>query len=371
MPRPRKPARLVLRPARANRAATWVIADGSRETSTGCREADVAGAQVAFEAYLAGKHRPPENAPNRLEDLLVADVLNIYLAEHAARSPSRDFIRHTAAPVLEWWGARSLAEIRARTCQDYVDWRVRQGRGVSDQTARHDLKTLRAAINYYNREHGPLPGLPAVTMPVRSAPRERWLSRVEVAAMLRAALHGERCRHVARLILLGVYTGTRSGAMLRLKWLPSIDGGWIDIEGGVIHRRARGARDTRKRQPPVRIPDRLRPHLVRWRAADRAEGIVHVVHYFGAPIVKLRRSWPAVRARAGLGDDVVVHTLRHTATTWLMQSGVDIFEAAGFLGMSEETLREVYGHHHVEFQERAANASRRRAGRESGNARHA
>jgi len=39
-----------------------------------------------------------------------------------------------------------------------------------------------------------------------------------------------------------------------------------------------------------------------------------------------------------------------------MQSGTDIFEAAGYLGMSPETLIEIYGHHHPEFQNEAATA---------------
>src|SRR4029077_2967490 len=48
--------------------------------------------------------------------------------------------------------------------------------------------------------------------------------------------------------------------------------------------------------------------------------------------------------------------LRHTAATWLMQIGVTTWEAAGFLGMSEKTLRDVYGHHHPDYLHRAANA---------------
>ena len=42
-------------------------------------------------------------------------------------------------------------------------------------------------------------------------------------------------------------------------------------------------------------------------------------------------------------------TLRHTAATWLMQIGVSTWDAAGFLGMSEKTLRDVYGHHHPDY----------------------
>jgi len=32
-----------------------------------------------------------------------------------------------------------------------------------------------------------------------------------------------------------------------------------------------------------------------------------------------------------------------------MQVGVNTWEAAGFLGMSEKTLRDVYGHHHPDY----------------------
>ena len=39
-----------------------------------------------------------------------------------------------------------------------------------------------------------------------------------------------------------------------------------------------------------------------------------------------------------------------------MQSGVDPYEAAGYLGMSVETLMDTYGHHHPAFQEKAAAA---------------
>jgi hypothetical protein len=38
--------------------------------------------------------------------------------------------------------------------------------------------------------------------------------------------------------------------------------------------------------------------------------------------------------------------LETTAATWLMQAGVDLWEAAGFLGMTIEMLAERYGHHH-------------------------
>jgi hypothetical protein len=59
---------------------------------------------------------------------------------------------------------------------------------------------------------------------------------------------------------------------------------------------------------------------------------------------------------AKLPGKVSPHTLRHTAATWLMQSGVDKWEAAGFLGMSVEMLDRVYGHHHPAHLKTAARA---------------
>jgi integrase len=59
--------------------------------------------------------------------------------------------------------------------------------------------------------------------------------------------------------------------------------------------------------------------------------------------------------KAGL-EDVSPHTLRHTAATWLMQSGRDRSKAADFLAMTEETLKRVYEHHHPDFLREEANA---------------
>jgi integrase len=111
--------------------------------------------------------------------------------------------------------------------------------------------------------------------------------------------------------------------------------------------------DARKRAPVVRLGKRILSHLRRWKRLD-AGTVSYLCHYEGRPVRKLRRSWAAAVKRAGLGPDVTPHVLRHTRATWLMQAGVDPWEAAGHLGMTVETLERTYGHHHPSFQERAA-----------------
>jgi len=63
-----------------------------------------------------------------------------------------------------------------------------------------------------------------------------------------------------------------------------------------------------------------------------------------------------VRREAGHERKDGAHILRHSCATMLMQAGIDPFEAAGYLGMSEQTLREVYGHHHPDYLRSAAAA---------------
>jgi integrase len=217
--------------------------------------------------------------------------------------------------------------------------------GVSTTTARHDLKNLRAAVNYYHKTYG-LKTVPIVTLPPKSDARVRWLTRQEAAQLLRST----KTPHLRRFILIGLYTGTRSQAILGLSWMPSTSSGYIDLDKGVLYRRGADQRKTNKKQPPVTIPDRLLAHLRRWNRLDAQLGVHHVVHYQSSRISKLRRSWATARQAAGLDEDVIPHTLRHTAATWLMQLGIDMWEAAGYLGISIKMLEEVYGHHHPDHQ---------------------
>ncbi len=67
----------------------------------------------------------------------------------------------------------------------------------------------------------------------------------------------------------------------------------------------------------------------------------------GRPVHSVDKAFAnAVRTARRLSDDVTPHVLRHTAATWLMQAGTDVWEAAGYLGMTVEMLSQRYGHHH-------------------------
>jgi hypothetical protein len=111
---------------------------------------------------------------------------------------------------------------------------------------------------------------------------------------------------------------------------------------------------TKKRQPPVKLPPRLLAHMRRWAGLGIAKRAV--IEWNGKPIESVRKGFAAAVRAAGLGNDVTPHVLRHTCATWLMQNGVNLWDAAGFLGMTVQQLEQGYGHHHPEFQQEAVAA---------------
>jgi integrase len=287
-------------------------------------------------------------------------VLSAYLDQYAPTSPSEAWIKGMAIPVINWWHGKMLSEVVAHNCKAY--WEHREAtpiakftkskpRRVSKATAKHELSVLAAAIRWWHRKYQ-LQGLaPAVTFPPKDEPRadresEYFLTREEFERRVEIAGQDPKTRHLVRVLLIGWYSGTRPGAILKLRWLPSTTGGYIDLKKQLIYRRPFGAKRSRKRAPPCRIHVDLLPHLNRWKAADDKLRIIDVVTYRGKPVLKIRRSWEAVRKAPGASEKDAPHVMRHSAATWLMQAGVPIPEAAAFLGMSIEVMTSTYAHHH-------------------------
>lgn len=235
-----------------------------------------------------------------------------------------------------------LSYISGQTCRAYAAQRS------TDAAARRELEDLRAAINHHRRE-GLCNKVVEVVLPPERPARDRWLTRKEAARLIRSAWRyrevqkgqptGRRSRrHLAKFILVALYTGTRASAVCGAALQRTVGCGWIDLDRGVFYRRPAGHRETKKRQPPVPLPDELLAHLRRWkRRAQR-----FAVEWNGEPVQSVDKAFANVVADAGLGNDVTPHVLRHTAATW----GTDMWEAAGYLGMTVEMLSARYGHHH-------------------------
>lgn len=372
MPRPTKPARLWLRPETADRQSIWVILDRGQETSTRCGAADRQGAEQALEAYLSDKREPSRRKGQDIDDILIADVLQVYMRDKMPEHARPEKTAQRIAQLLEFWGTKTLGEINGRSCRDYVEWRqthawksatkAKKPRKVTAAGARRELEDLSAAEGYhrsegYHREHV------SVWLPPRSPARTRYLRRSEAATMLwhawrkREAMVVTRVprkgqpvqskrrpwRHIARFLLIGIYTGTRAAAIAGAAFSPTPGHGWIDLRTGLYYRAAEGAVETNKRQPTILLPKRLLLHIRRWKRKNPMQKFV--VEWNGKPVSDVGTGWRSLCNAAGLGGEVVPHTLRHTCATWLSQRGASMTDAAAFLGMSQATYERVYRKH--------------------------
>jgi integrase len=167
----------------------------------------------------------------------------------------------------------------------------------------------------------------------KGLPRERWLTRGEAAKLLWTCwryretqtvhigpLKGQKVetdkrplRHVARFILIGLYTGTRAGAIATASPFREIGKSHVDLDQGVFYRLAIGKRASAKRQTPVPLPKRLLAHLRRLSRLGISKS--HFVEWHGKPVASVKTGFgSAVRlARLAVTVGNAAHLAAHSS----------------------------------------------------------
>ncbi|TXM65377.1 tyrosine-type recombinase/integrase [Methylobacterium sp. WL12] len=418
MARPKQPARLVWDDERKSWEIRDTI-DGKRfKRRTGHGRADRSAAEGELALHIAEQQRlederqagspDPEDPANSNPRLVsVAACLGFYgtRQEGTANGP---LAGQHIINLLRHWKGKTLAQVRGESCRAFVKNRTAETysapgstklKPISISTARRELQSLSAAIGVWHREYA-LTARPIVSLPEAGAPHPDWLTLREYDRLLKAAqgwdwtssllasrepvwervpgwhLDAEDASdHLERFCEIGFYSATRAAAILDQRWTRTLDHGWMDLNGVTMHRSGPRVPKTRKRQPPCRIHDKLLPRLRAWREADLARGIEFVVHENGAELQRISRGFAAAARRAGLDrrdidgtmrignlaaeDDIGMptpHVLRHSRVTLMLRAGVPPIEVAEYAGMSLKMVLDVYGHHHAEYQQRAAAA---------------
>lgn len=292
--------------------------------------------------------------------ITVNEALDIYDSEHVAKKVvdkrrQRDII----ANLRPFFGRMTAAAVTPADVARYEKLRAagtvgtRMGRAAG--TMRRELNTLVAALNYVARTQAkrlPPGDVPYIPLPTAPAAKDVWLTEKEVDQLLSVArLENLRYPEGDRGYLfthIALATASRRRAIEQLTWDQ------VDLGARLIHFRPAGSVQTNKRRVSVPISDDLLPVLL--EAHDkRTSGFV--LHTDGSAV----RRFEAIceRARRVTGNDkfkgITPHTLRHTAATLMARAGVPLFEIAGVLGDSMQTVLRVYAHHCPDHLRRAVN----------------
>lgn len=364
MSRRPKGARLYWR-EREGRPGAWVIRDLGVEISTGSQ--DRRSAEERLAKYISDRNRP--DSPSEPTDLKISRALEIYAEQHARTVTDPARIGYAIDALDGFWADLKVSAITRETCKRYGESRTRTFKSgktikIKPGTIRRELNVLQAAINYC-AEEGYLTSSVKVHMPEAPDPKDRWLTRTEMAWILRGARHLRiDGQHIAKFIIAGRYTGTRKAATLSLGIdRPSVSHGWVDTGSGVLYRKGRDQRSTKKKQTPARLPRQFLMFVRLWQQRG-AQWVVE--DYRGNRVGDIKNGWKGclakaeeLAAKAERPIDltgVTPHVLRHTAITWAMQAGADEWHVSGFFGVSRETLERVYAHHHPDHQGTAVTA---------------
>ena len=217
-----------------------------------------------------------------------------------------------------------VAQLRALLAED----------GRSPATVNRVLSVLSTVLRHCHQD-GILEGAP---IPIRrekeSEGRLTWFTKEQVHELCLLAL--DRCdQNLASLINFAAYTGLRRGEIWRLRVKD------INWEAGNITVGGDAATVTKNgsvRIVPLCEPSRVA--LMVLQPMDAAPDLAFWAELFPNVDVAMRR-FNAVRRAAGLPDDLVFHSLRHSFGTWHAEAGTPIRTLMALMGHKDikTTLR--------------------------------
>lgn len=306
---------------------------------------------VFAEWLLAREADAPETG-----DVTVRQCLDTYWEGHVLPQAA-DSAR--LASVHRWLsqGLGSLL-VRELTPPRVHHYRQRRSEGrlgnkpAQDSTIRRELGHLISALRYAIDQRLVAPAdMPRIPRPPAAAGRDIWLRRDQVDALLKALEQedeGKRMSRVHRMVVLGLATGARKHSMESLRWEH------IEEDTGLIRYDLQVRQQTRKRRVPVPVAEWLQPYLDRMRAERQSEWVLDTPGE-----IRSEWHWCLKRVAAATGDKrflaVTPHVLRHTCATLSLRAGATLWQVAGLLGDTPETVARTYGHHCTDHLRDAAN----------------
>jgi integrase len=243
------------------------------------------------------------------------------------------------------FGSKKLTKITRAQIQTFHTGL--RNEGLAGATCDHFVKLLRRCLNLA-LEWGLLEKNPAAGFKLFNEPNavERYLDDEELQRLL-VVLHNDRNKAVCNIALWLLSTGARLNEALQARW-DHID------------------RDTRVWRIPA-----VTAKAKKIRAVPLNDSAVEILgtldteddfdHLFinrktGKPYTTIAKQWERIRAEAGL-PNLRIHDLRHSYASFLVNSGVSLFQVQKILGHSQPQVTQRYSHLTTKSLQDAANAA--------------
>lgn len=326
--------------------------------TTGAAQFSRYAKQGGWRNAIASKHRPnkPHGEWNGAGAQIgsinsISDLIELYLASNAyqdLKSTTRTSYRMYLHRIEEKFGnlpIRALDERGARTV-------MRQWRddvlATRPRTADATIGVFRMLLNFALDEEyigrNPVAALGRLHTKTR---REVIWSDAQIATFLAKAP-----RHLARVLLLALWTGQRQGDLLSLTW-GCFDGKYLRLE------QSKSARGVSGRRVKILVSAELKKILAEIKSEQRGPSLlstprswqsdpgVILTNFKGEPWQGgFRCAWRKAVANAGISG-VTFHDLRGTFITLSHRAGATIREIAEASGHDEKDCERVVRQHYL------------------------
>lgn len=244
--------------------------------------------------------------------------------------------RTSLGHLIPVFGKDRLDEINKVKVQTYMAERRCQ---VSNATVNREVACLKGmlsrAVEWEYIKRNPLHGMRLLK---ESAIRERYLTPEDAERLIKAA-----GKHLRDIIVFALATGMRQSEIFGLTWNDVVINerfkfGEITVVGKGGKRRN------------IRM-NRTVFEMLKRRRENSSSLYVFPSPRTGARLNNVKRSFASALKRAGIMN-FRFHDLRHTAASWMVQGGADIYAVQMILGHSHIRTTQRYAHQSPEHLER-------------------
>jgi integrase len=321
MPKAKERDGVYYRKDRAAWAVSYIDASGERKRKVVAAHTRQQAVNV-LSAIRTAEERARTLGVRPASEVTMADLMARYTRHQKPRIRPTTFVR--LGGILETLQRHLPEQVKAITKRAIAEYIETRSETVKPGTVAKEMSVLKhclkLAVEWELIHQNPAAG---ARLPKLPAGRTKYLTPGELRAALEAAPEWMRAP-----MAFAACTGVRRGEMLSLKWMD------VDMTNRRLY-----LRETKNGALRVLPIPEFALSVLRSLPAGAAGDLVF------ADVDAARLSVYTKRLFARLGiPDASFHTLRHTAASWLVMEGVDLYAVGQILGHKTPRMTQRYAH---------------------------